>query len=643
MSAHGFQADNMSEELASFFEFSQEMLAILTTDGKFSRVNLAWERNLGYSVCDLTGVSLFDLVHPDDAQLTVHKFDSVFARGEPIAFSNKCWAKNGGKRWIQWNLSRSPQHPHVYASARDITQHVAADEELTRVNEILSAVLLSTPLAIWASDLEGRVEFWNEAAEETLGWTAEEVLQGTPPQALPGCQMAESPCERLAGAEMLWHRRDGSARNLRLWTAPLHDRTRQPCGTLGMVIDVTEQKRRDEQKLEENLRQIHKMEALGRLAGGVAHDFNNLLTVILWYATVLNHRLDGEHPLRESLERILQAGQQAASLTGQLLAFSRKQVTQPRILDLNGLIEDSKDMLQRLIGEDIHLAVTLDPALAPVKADASQLTQILMNLAVNARDAMPIGGELKIETRMAQQPSVDVGQTGLGRYAVLAVTDDGSGMDAQTQAHIFEPFFTTKDSGKGTGLGLATVYGIVKQHGGSIEVFSEPDHGTAFTIYLPTADRLALKPVADIVESLPRRSGTILLVEDQAAIRQAVREVLSEAGHRVLAADNGRAALQLVENNDHGIDLLITDVVMPEMSGPELAAQLSRSRPGLTTLYFSGYTDHVLLHWAIEQGTAFLQKPFLPESLLRKVDELLCHLDQLASTEKSLIPTVKTG
>ena len=349
--------------------------------------------------------------------------------------------------------------------------------------------------------------------------------------------------------------------------------------------------------------------------------------MILGYATNVHNRLPPGDPLRKTVREILGAGERAASLTGQLLAFSRKQVTQPRVLDLNAFIAETKDMLERLIGEDIDLAVVPDSEACFVNVDIGQLTQILMNLAVNARDAMPTGGKLTIETRTVAREGEDLGRRGIrpaGRYAMVAVSDTGKGMDAETEAHLFEPFFTTKEAGKGTGLGLATVFGIVIQHGGWIDVYTELNHGTTFSIYLPRAAS-AQAEVPDAREEIgPARPATILLVEDQAAIRLLAEDVLSDAGHRVLTAANGRAAFDLAQKYSDSIDLLITDVVMPEMSGPDLADQLLKSRPGLIVLFISGYTDHALLHrGAIEQGTAFLQKPFLPETLLAKVNELL--------------------
>ncbi len=391
---------------------------------------------------------------------------------------------------------------------------------------------------------------------------------------------------------------------------------------LVLSSDVTERK-----VLEEQLRHSQKMEAVGRLAGGIAHDFNNLLTVILGYAKTMQDRLTPGDNLKAMVAEIQRAGEQAASLTGQLLALSRKQITQPRLVDLNGVIQGMQEILRRLIGEDLDLAVVLDSSLGQVKSDEGQLTQVLINLAVNARDAMPKGGKLTVETHAVTREREDLGRHGVrpaGRYAMLVVSDNGTGMGAETQTHIFEPFFTTKEAGKGTGLGLATVYGIVQQNGGWIDVYSELNHGTTFKVYLPEATEATPKAAPAVSRPAVRQNVTILLVEDQAAVRMLAEDVLTDAGHHILSASNGRAALELAERYSGEIVLLITDVVMPEMNGPDLAAHLARSRPGLRILYMSGYTDHALLHrGAIEEGTAFLQKPFLPESLVLRVDDLL--------------------
>ncbi len=383
----------------------------------------------------------------------------------------------------------------------------------------------------------------------------------------------------------------------------------------------------DHKRLDEQFRQAQKMEAVGQLAGGVAHDFNNLLTVIVGYANLVQNCLSPENELRRKVAEIQRAGEKAALLTGQLLAFSRKQPRQQHVLDLNAIVDDMQDILRRLIAEDIDLRFRLDPAGCPVSADGNHLTQVLMNLVVNARDAMPIGGKLTIATRTVSRDSEYSDGDGVrppGSYAVLSVADTGVGMDEETRSRIFEPFFSTKAVGKGTGLGLATVYGIVVQHGGWIEVESAPGRGATFRIYLPAASGTPTREVESARTVRSGRQATILLVEDQAAVRLFAEDVLAEAGHKVLTAGNGLAALEVAASHKNGIDLLITDVVMPEMNGPELAARLTSVHPDLNVLYVSGYTGSVLMdRGIIPDDIILLRKPFLPESLVNKVDELL--------------------
>jgi signal transduction histidine kinase/ActR/RegA family two-component response regulator len=376
------------------------------------------------------------------------------------------------------------------------------------------------------------------------------------------------------------------------------------------------------------LEQAQKMDAIGRLAGGVAHDFNNLLTVILGRAEILLHQLKPENPMHRGIELIHRTAGRAADLTRQLLAFGRKQVLEPVVLDLSEVTTDLKDMLGRLIGEDIALLTTPTPGLGRVKADRGQIEQVVMNLAVNARDAMPQGGRLILETANVELDDEYVRRhvgARPGPHVMLAVTDTGSGIPREIQAHIFEPFFTTKEQGKGTGLGLATVYGIVKQSGGYIEVDSEPDQGTTFRIYLPRLDAAATT-VDRGARPAAAAGGTeiILLVEDEEGVRELARDILRASGYTVLEARNGPEALLLCERHQGPIDLLLTDVVMPRMSGRELAERLGPLRPDLSVLYMSGYTDDaVIRHGALGAGTAFLQKPFTPAALVQRVRETL--------------------
>jgi signal transduction histidine kinase/CheY-like chemotaxis protein len=380
--------------------------------------------------------------------------------------------------------------------------------------------------------------------------------------------------------------------------------------------------------LEEQLRQSQKLEAIGRLAGGIAHDFNNILTAIMGYSALLQCGLDKGDPKQQEVEEIKKAVRRASSLIQQLLAFSRRQVLQLRVLDLNAVLKNIQQLLQRLIGEDTELIILPTPALGHVKADPGQIEQVLMNLALNARDAMPKGGKVTIETANVMVDEAFARRHLIphpGPYIMLSVTDTGSGMDEETQAHIFEPFFTTKEQGKGTGLGLATVYGIVKQSGGSIFVYSKPGKGATCKIYLPRVDEAVtvMEAVNATVEP-PQGSETILLVEDEEPVRELVRKVLERNGYRILEARHGEEAITICARHKGEISLLVTDVVMPRMSGREVAERLLISHPKMKVLYLSGYTDDaVVRHGVLQSMTAFLQKPFTPDALAHKVREVL--------------------
>jgi PAS domain S-box-containing protein len=390
----------------------------------------------------------------------------------------------------------------------------------------------------------------------------------------------------------------------------------------GLMVGITERK-----QLEEQLRQSQKMEAIGRLAGGIAHDFNNLLTIISGYSDLLQENLKEGDRMRAHVDEIKKASLRAATLTRQLLAFSRSQVLAPQVLDLNSVVANVEKMLRRLIGEDVELVTVLGGDLGRIKADPGQLEQVIMNLVVNARDAMPQGGKLTIETadvelddayarsHMTVEP---------GRYVMLGVSDTGTGMDRETQAHIFEPFFTTKEKGKGTGLGLATVYGIIKQSGGYVWVYSEPGQGATFKIYLPRIEAPAAAAAASPSLSPSQGHETILLAEDEPALRALARRVLESKGYKVLEARNGEDALIVADQNPGMVDLLLTDVVMPGMSGRELAEQLHFKNRNLKVLYMSGYTDDAIVHHGVlGSGMAFLQKPFTPEGMARRVRDVL--------------------
>lgn len=490
---------------------------------------------------------------------------------------------------------------------------------------------------ILITDPEGTIEYVNPAFTAVTGYSREEAV-GKNPRLLKSGRHDRPFFEDLwatVRAGRVWRgrmvnlRKDGSLYTAEMSISPVKDAAGRILKYVAVKRDITEQMRLHEEKdlLEQQLYQARKMESIGRLAGGVAHDFNNLLTVINGYGDLLLNGLDVRDPRREQLSEIRKAGERAAELTKQLLAFSRKQLAEPKVLDLNLILRDFEKMCRRVLGEDIEVVMRLQPDLGRIKFDVSHLTQVLMNLVVNARDAMPDGGRLVIETENLELESVR--GSGLleitpGKYVLLAVGDSGMGMDDVTRARIFEPFFTTKKPGEGTGLGLSTVYGIVRQAGGAIEADSEPGCGTKFKIYLPR-----LEEAVDVEETKPdvgdpRGNETILLVEDQANLRIFMEGVLKRYGYKTLSVPDGREAVQLAERHPGPIHLLLTDVVMPGMNGRELAERLLTLRPGLLVLYTSGYTeDAIIRRGVLEADVAFLQKPFTPMAMVRKIRETL--------------------
>jgi two-component system, cell cycle sensor histidine kinase and response regulator CckA len=513
------------------------------------------------------------------------------------------------------------------ASAVEIKRN---EQALRRSEARYRSLVQSSVYGIYRSSLEGRFLDVNPALITMLGYaSAEEVLLLDPEKDV--FALAEEHNRlidefrrtgRLDGIEVKWKRKDGSAVTVRISGRAVSSAD-EPADVLEAIAeDVT-----DRRALEDQFRQAQKMEAVGRLAGGVAHDFNNLLMVISGYAEVILAKLEVEHPLREKAEAIQQASDRATTLTRQLLAFSRKQLLELKVVDVNSIVADMERLLRPLIGENVELVAKLAPEAGYTRADAGQLEQVLMNLVVNAKDAMPGGGKLSIQTRnIVLDESHRRGQTFLrpGEYVMLTVSDTGMGMDKETQSRIFEPFFTTKEKSKGTGLGLSTVYGIVKQSGGYVVVQSEPGHGTSFHIYLPRVEGTAENQTAPVAHAAAGGSETILLVEDEESVRQLVRDTLLAKGYKVVEACNGEAGLAAAAVQPGAIDLVITDVVMPGMGGRDMVRQLTKNRPETRVLYLSGYTeDAIVSEGSIESGTAFLQKPFTLQNLSRKVREVL--------------------
>jgi PAS domain S-box-containing protein len=534
---------------------------------------------------------------------------------------------------------------HVAAANRElkdeITERKRTEEALRRAEEKYRGIFENAVEGIFQSTSEGRFISVNPAMARMYGYDSADQMIADQID-IERCHYVE-PARRAEFKQLLdnesvvqkfeseVYRKDRSS----FWVSENVQAVRDKDGSLlyyeGTIEDVSERRRTEKalRESEERLRQVQKIEGIGQLAGGMAHDFNNILTAINGYSDLTLRRLPPDHSLRHNVEQIKKAGERAASLTRQLLAFSRKQLLIPKILNLNAVVPDMDTMLRRLIGEDIDLLTILDPALGQVKADPSQIEQVILNLCVNARDAMPQGGKLTIETAnvcLSEEYSRQYVSVRSGPHVMLAVSDNGCGMDQETQKLIFDPFFTTKGVGKGTGLGLSTVYGIVKQSEGSIWVYSEEGKGTTFKVYLPRFDEVVEQPVEEIAGDVkPSGEGEIvLLVEDEQMVRQMSREVLEMKGYKVLEASHGGEAVVVCEKHEGRIDIMVTDVVMPQMSGRELAEWLATSRPETKVLFVSGYTDDAIVrHGVLDENVNFLQKPFSPDALAAKVRDVL--------------------
>jgi two-component system cell cycle sensor histidine kinase/response regulator CckA len=546
------------------------------------------------------------------------------------------------QRW----LSTKPGAPRLHFSA---TSNIAPGVHLWVLREVSAPeftgepfrqLLESAPDAMIILGVDGRIAIANSQAEARFGWSRHELAGQTLERLIPerfrtvhanhygAFVLDPRPRPMAQGLELRALRKDGTEFPVEISLSPF--RLGEDTFIIAAIRDVTMRKEGEQalRRAEDQLRQAQKMEAIGCLAGGVAHDFNNLLSVILGYASMILESLSPGDPLRADVDELLVAGHRATDLTRQLLAFSRNQVLEPRVVDLKQELASLQKLLRRLLSEDIELSVMTPESAGKVFVDVGQFEQVVMNLVVNARDAMPRGGNLTIEAANIELDSAyaaDHAGVTPGPYVMLAVTDTGVGMTAEIQSRIFDPFFTTKESGKGTGLGLATVFGIVKQSGGHICVYSEPGHGTTFKIYLPRTDRPTepLAPTANVPVSV-RGSETILLVEDEDQLRSLTKTILARHGYGVLEAHNGDEALTICRTHTAKIDLIVTDVIMPRMTGPELRQQLSGIRPETKVLFMSGYPDNSIVHHGVlERGIMFLAKPVTPDALLRKVREVL--------------------
>jgi PAS domain S-box-containing protein len=557
--------------------------------------------------------------------------------------------RNGSEFPVEISLSpvSTERGTFVLSAIRDISDRKRIAEELRRVNEelhrktaeqlgeyraTLASIIDSSEDAILSKDLNGIITSWNRGAEHIYGYTHEEAIGKHISLLTPGDRADEIPeiLGKIARGETVDHHesvrvtKDGRQLNVSISVSPLRDTTDKIVGASVIARDITAQKRSEGQ-----LRQAQKMEAIGRLAGGVAHDFNNILGIINACTEFLRDRIDPAAEPSLYVENIKKASDRGRALTKQLLAFSRTSAIQPRVLDLNERLRDISKLLRPLLGDDVEILIVPRSASAVIEADPGQLDQIVVNLAVNARDAMPRGGKFILETGLVKLDEDFAEQhqaMAAGKYVLLTVSDTGTGMDETTRSRIFEPFFTTKGTGKGTGLGLATVYGIVKQSAGHILVYSEFGHGTTFKIYLPSAEhKIGIGSGTEVETVSPkRRAATILLVEDDDIMRSLTRQLLQEHSYTVVEADDGKSALEWAESHPVPVDLLLTDVVMRRMSGPELVERLHASRPDLKVVYMSGYTGELIAEREmVKRGITLLEKPFTRTALLNTIHATL--------------------
>jgi PAS domain S-box-containing protein len=638
---------------SDLLETLPDAIVAVDRDGTIVQVNSQAQELFGYDREELIGQKVEMLV-PESYRRQHHQHRENFAEapktrrmGAELELYGR--RRNGSEFPVEVSLSpvSTEKGAFVLSAIRDISDRKRIAEELRRANEELhrktveqlgeyrsrlASIIDSSEDAILSKDLNGIITSWNRGAEHIYGYTPEEVVGKhisllTPPDRPD--EIAEI-LAKIARGESIDHyesvrvTKDGHRLNVSISVSPLRDAGGEIVGASAIARDITAQKRAEAQ-----VRQSQKMEAIGRLAGGVAHDFNNVLAIINACREFLRDRIEPAAEMSQYVDNIRKATERGALLTKQLLAFSRTSAVQPRILDLNERLRDISKLLRPLMGDDVEILVASKSPSAVVEADPGQLDQIVINLAVNARDAMPRGGKFILETGAVRfdKGFADQHQTmPAGKYVVLAASDTGTGMDERTVSRIFEPFFTTKEIGKGTGLGLATVYGIVKQSAGHILVYSEPGHGTTFKIYLPSADHkvgTGPKPEAEAVS--PKREGTtILLVEDDEIMRSLTRQLLQEHGYTVVEANDGKSALEWVQSHPEPIDLLLTDVVMRRMSGPELVERLSASNPTLKVVYMSGYTGELIAEREVlKRGVTLLEKPFTRTALLNTIHTTL--------------------
>lgn len=642
-----------TEDLDRTFSLSLDLLCIASLDGRFIRVNPAWESTLGYSLDELEGKMFFDLIHPDDVEALDNALSELLAGKNVIDFTNRNRCKDGSYRWVEWRLNPY-QESFIYVVGRDITEREMLEQSLRESEGFQRALLKTIPDMVWLKDTNGVYLACNAKFERFAG-SREENIVGKTDYDFVEKDLADSFLEHdrkaiaagkpTSNEEWVTFADNGHSALLETIKTPMVDNKHKVIGVLGISRDITDRKSAEEEKvrLRSQLQQAQKMESIGRLAGGVAHDFNNMLSVILGYSEMALEQVDPAQKLHTDLQEIINAAQRSADITRQLLAFARKQTISPKVLDINKTVEDITKMLQRLIGENIDLAWFPGEAVWPIMIDPGQIDQILANLCINARDAIGDVGKVTIETGTAEfDEKYCSHHFGFlpGEYVLLAVSDNGCGMNAETLDHIFEPFFTTKRSGKGTGLGLSTVYGIVKQNNGFINVYSEVGQGTTFKLYFPRHRTKAdFFPEKEKEQPAERGTETILLVEDEPMILTMTAKMLESLGYIVFAAKTPREAIELAREHAGKLQLLLTDVIMPEMNGRDLSKYMLSIHSNLKLLFMSAYTADVIAHHGIlDRSVHFIQKPFSKEKLGAKVREVL---DEKIMPEKEAVNAAK--
>ncbi len=612
-------------------ENTQEIFTIINEKGEMTYLSPSIKRIMGFNIEELSSRNAFDFVHPEDTWILADAIKEVLEKpAKVVTIEIRMRHKDGSYRYIEstgYNLLHDPAIGGIIVNSRDITERKQLEQALRESMERFRLIFKHSPVGIFHYDTDLKITEFNDRFVNILQ-SNEERLKGLDMKTLKDKSVLPALLKPLTGGNGFYEGfYSATTSNAKLWismqTAPLRDISGRVVGGIGIVEDVTEKK-----LLEQQLFQSKKLEAVGRLAGGIAHDFNNLLTLIMLHSEVILKELEEKGNVSASIKEIYDSAQRASNLTTQLLSFARRQVIEPAVFNINTLIKGINKMLKSLMTEKIHIETILDENIYMVKVDPAQLEHAIINLAINAKDAMPEGGRLIIETQnvfLDENYAKNHPEVVPGRYVLIAVSDTGVGMDEEIKSKIFEPFFTTKKEGTGTGLGLASVYGFIKQSGGHIWVYSEIGKGTTFKIYLPAymEGRGETKVTKEEPEKL-QGTETILLAEDEPSILDLVTKILTSSGYRVITARDGIDALEKAEKFEGRIDLLLTDLIMPKLGGKELYERLKKIRPETKALFTSGYTDNVIIHnFIIEEGVNFLQKPFRPEVLLKKIRQVL--------------------